>query len=137
MTHKIRVSCSKSNLKTIRDFVNSVLGEHEIPEKEMNLIIVAIDEVCSNLIIHSHSRNSADELELKITSESEILIFEIIDKGEIFNITDYTVPTMDKVIKNKKNGGIGLILVKMIMDRIQIEKSEGLNVCRLYKSLAR
>lgn len=137
MTHKIRVSCSKSNLKTIRDFVNSVLGEHEIPEKEMNLIIVAIDEVCSNLIIHSHSCNSADELELKITSESEILIFEIIDKGEIFNITDYTVPTMDKVIKNKKNGGIGLILVKMIMDRIQIEKSEGLNVCRLYKSLAR
>lgn len=135
MVHSIKISCSKSSLKDVREFAEKVLGNYDISDVDINLIVVALDEVCSNLIIHSHHCNEAEHITVQIKEEDNILEFSIIDQGEIFNITDYSVPSLDTLIKDKKAGGIGLILVKKIMDRIKIEKQDGLNICRMYKSL--
>jgi len=135
MVHSIKISCSKSSLKDVREFAEKVLSNYNISDVDMNLIVVALDEVCSNLIIHSHHCNASEHITVQIKEEDNILEFCIIDKGEIFNITDYSVPSLDTLIKDKKAGGIGLILVKKIMDRIKIEKQDGFNICRMYKAL--
>lgn len=135
MVHSIKINCSKSSLKDIREFAEKILSNYNIPEVERNLIIVAIDEVCANLIIHSHKCNETDQINIRISEVDNTLEFAIIDKGEIFNITDYNVPSLENLIKDKKTGGIGLILVKKIMDKIMIEKQDGMNICRMYKSL--
>lgn len=135
MVHSIKINCSKSSLKDIREFAEKILSNYKIPEVERNLIVVAIDEVCANIIIHAHHCNGTDEISIRISEFDNILEFAIIDQGEIFNITDYNVPTLENLIKDKKPGGIGLILVKKIMDKIMVEKQDGKSVCRMYKSL--
>jgi serine/threonine-protein kinase RsbW len=39
------------------------------------------------------------------------------------------------VIKSKRKGGLGIILVKRIMDKIEFESIQNKNICRLYKIL--
>ena len=51
----------------------------------------------------------------------------------IFDITKYEAPEIDEIIKTQRKGGIGLILVKKIMDDISFNKTAGKNCCRLYK----
>ncbi len=135
MVHSIKISCSKSSLKDVREFAEKVLANYEISDVDKNLIVVALDEVCANIIIHSHQCDEKDHITVQIREEENILEFSIIDQGETFNISEYTVPSLDALIKDKKAGGIGLILVKKIMDQIKIEKQDGFNVCRMYKSL--
>lgn len=61
------------------------------------------------------------------------MIFEISDQGEAFNILTYEVPDLRKVMIEKRKGGLGIILVKKIMDEIEFESKNGTNVCRLIK----
>lgn len=136
MVYSTKVQCQTSDLRPMRDFAWEVLLKYQVPEKEANLIVLALDEVCANRMIHSHNCNPNESLEVLIKDEGDNLVFEIIDSATVFNIADYSVPSMDKVVKEKKNGNIGLILVKKIMDTIQIDSKNNLSVCRMIKKVS-
>ncbi len=135
MIFKKNISCDKTSLKPIREFVDQVLTGLQIKGIDKDMLILAVDEVCSNIIIHAHQCNPNESIELLIIKKKEEIVFEIHDRGEVFNITDYEEPHMETVIKQKRSGGMGLILVKKIMDRIQIESRGNINICRLSKTL--
>jgi|TARA_R100000365_G_C2747314_1_gene77104 serine/threonine-protein kinase RsbW len=96
-------------------------------------VTLAVEEVCANLIIHSHSCNEEDHIVLSVEKDAEKLIFEIKDEGEAFNLLDYEMPDLKKVISEKRKGGLGIILVRKIMDEIEFESDRGINTCRLIK----
>ena len=62
------------------------------------------------------------------------VIFEITDQGEAFNLLDYDAPELKQVVEEKRKGGLGIILVKKIMDEIEFESKNGKNICRLIKN---
>lgn len=130
-----RFSCQITDLKNIRLFLTHVLQERQLPEEQVSLLVLAVDEVCANRMIHSNSCDPAETLEVKVSSDADYLTVEIIDKGEGFNLASYQVPEIQDIISRRKQGGIGLILVSKIMDLIQFEKRENFHVCRLSKSL--
>jgi len=136
MDYKFKVPCSKSKLGEIREFLQRVLSENSIPEVTVNTLVLAVDEVCANLIIHSHNCNPEDHLELrvKVKGQSEIT-FEIIDRGDGFNIANYKEPLISDIVKQKRKGGIGLMLVRRIMDEIELIEGKNKNVYRLHKKI--
>ncbi len=135
MEYRFKVSCSKNKLGEIREFIKQVLDTHKVPELEKNTIVLAVDEVCANLIIHSHNCNPREQLELKVDINGKNVTFDIIDKGIGFNIENYKEPSLNDIVKQKKKGGIGLMLVKRIMDEIEFIQGEQSNVYRLHKKL--
>lgn len=134
--HSKTFSCDKKNLTGIREFATSSLYSYQVPRKELNLIVLAVEEVCANLIIHSNQCNPNNSLNILISCKNGEFSCEISDEGETFNINDHKVPTINEVIKEKRTGGIGLILVKKIMDRIEVEMQNGKNIYRFFKEFA-
>jgi hypothetical protein len=57
MSYQYNIGCSLSNLKGIREFVRNILKDQHVPEIEMSAIVLALDEMCSNLMIHAHHCN--------------------------------------------------------------------------------
>jgi len=134
--YKFNVICSKDQLKEVGLSVSRILRQYSISEVEINELVLAVDEVCANLIIHSHQCNADEFFELNIhVKKAKGIIFEFIDSGKGFNITKYKEPSINDVIKEKKKGGIGLMLVRRIMDKIEFEEVEGKNIYRLHKFL--
>lgn len=134
MNYTITIPCVKEKLQVIRNFVKSSLQNHGLSEVEINALVLAIDEISANLIIHAHKNNPHDYIDLKIeVLEGEGVVFKIFDDGDVFDITKYKAPDLGEIIRTKRKGGIGLILVKKIMDDISFESSSGKNCCRLYK----
>ena len=136
MEYRFKVPCTKSKLGDIRDFLQQVLSENSIPEVTINTLVLAVDEVCANLIIHSHNCNPDEHLELKVKviGNSEIT-FDIIDHGDGFNIGEYKEPLISDIVRQKRKGGIGLMLVRRIMDEIELIKGKKKNVYRLHKKI--
>jgi len=135
MEYRFKVSCSKNRLGDIRKFIKNVLEKHQVADLEKNTIILAVDEVCANLIIHSHNCNPSEQLELKVHVNKKNITFDIIDKGVGFNIENYKEPSLVDIVRQKKKGGIGLMLVKRIMDDIEFIEGDKMNVYRLHKKL--
>jgi len=130
------IPCSKDRLKEIRQFVEEVLeSTHSLNQVQINSIVLAVDEVCANLMIHSHDCNPNERIEVSIFSDKQNgITFEIIDHGEAFDITNYHEPSLHEIVKKKKKGGMGLMLVNRIMDSVEFKRSSNnRNVCTLKK----
>lgn len=136
MNYQHKIGCSLENLKGIRDFVRKSLRGHVASDVVLNEIILALDEMCSNLMIHAHHCNPDHFLELSIDVPTKgQLIFEISDDGEMFDINQFSEPTLDNLVHEKRKGGLGIRLVKSIMDDVQYLNRNGKFVCRLSKQL--
>lgn len=124
-------------MKGIRSFVNNALNNHGLSDIDISTLVLAIDEVCANLIIHSHNCDPSHYLDLVISVQpNKGITFDIIDQGIGFDINAYTEPSVNELIERKRKGGIGLILVKKIMDDIQFLKVDDKNTCKLFKKLS-
>ena len=134
--HTIQVKCDLSSLKEIRAFIDERLSLM-INDKERNLIVLAVDEVCANLIIHSNEGNAEAVLKisLKIENSPDGILFEIYDTGKYFNYEEYEEPHFEEVVREQRKGSIGLILVRRIMDKVEFSHSETYNICRLFKKM--
>ena len=136
MSYNIQVSCCTGELQTIRDFVYDKLKKYELSDVVLNQLILAVDEICANLMIHAHHCNPKHTIELAIlVKECGEITFEIYDQGQGFDFPAQREPCIKDIIKKRKKGGVGLLLVKRIMDRIEYEYSDKTqrNVYRLQK----
>jgi len=135
MRHNLILSCEKTKLAELRGFLNGVLDKTQLTAITKNQVILAVDEVCANLMIHSHNCNPEDKIYLEVIQSDGKLIFEIKDSGEGFNLLEYQQPELSEVKKKRRKGGLGIMLVKKIMDHIEFESSGDQNTCRLTKLL--
>jgi serine/threonine-protein kinase RsbW len=134
MTHYYKINCVRDNLKLIREFVNVVLKELSLNDVEINQLVLAVDEVCSNLIIHSQKCNPYNFIEINIQDQNNTIVFEIIDpNNEHFDPTQYMNPNLTKIVKEKRKGGLGLMLVNKIMDTVEVVSQDTQNIWRMTK----
>lgn len=136
MNYRYKVGCSIENLKGVRDFVRNSLKNHGISEIQISEMVLALDEMCSNLMIHAHHCNPEELFELNIIIKKDSpVIFEIVDDGTVFDINQFSEPSLDNIVQEKRKGGLGIRLVKSIMDNVEYQNQSGKNICRLVKKV--
>lgn len=134
MSYQYNIGCSLNNLKGIREFIRTSLKGQDVSDLEMGAIVLALDEMCSNLMIHAHHCNPDHLILMNIHIPAKgKFIFEIIDDGSMFDINQFEEPTITNLVHEKRKGGLGIRLVKTIMDKIEYLQENGKNICRLTK----
>ncbi len=81
-------------------------------------IKLAVGEACNNAILHS---GSDETYKLEFIKQSDNLTIEIVDHGKGFSIEKYKKPEAEELQEN----GLGLFIIKSLMDTVEIETSEG------------
>lgn len=138
MKYSIKVPCCKSKLKTIRSFVDETLGQYVLSDIDLNMLVLAVDEVCANLIVHADIEDKASEecIVLNILVRKNTIVFEVIDhKDHGFDFSTYREPKIEDLIKSRRKGGLGLMLVRRIMDDVEFKTTDHINVCRMVKKM--
>jgi len=138
LNNKIKIARDPQNLKAVRDFVSTTLESMSVPAPEINMMVLAVDEVCANRILHTPKgvpESLNNNIELEIENDNNNFTFLIRDTGDLYDINSHESPDIRKLIAEKRKGGIGLLLVKKIMDSIEISRSEPYTVLLLRKSL--
>ena len=127
--------CNKTNLKQVRDFVRDSFNQNGIVDPDAYMMILAVDEICSNLMIHSNDCDSEKQIDLMLHFLGNQLNITIRDYGLAFNYEDQGENQLEKLIAEKRKGGLGLMLVKKIMDEVHYETELGENRWVLSKIL--
>ncbi len=135
MTYSFNIPPSKDKLRQMRKFVTEVLQKHRVSELEINMMVLAVDEVCANIIIHGHPGDDSEYVKINIDIKKNGVSFEIIDKGDAFDILKYNEPVLADLVKNKQKGGMGIMLVKKIMDQIDFKSTRNQNTLKLFKQV--
>ena len=135
MSKKITIACDTKCLPQVREFIGGILLKNNLNGMEAHKMILAVDEICANLIIHANENDSTKLLNVTVNVTPKKVTFVIRDKGKTFDLTKYKEPTIDRIINTSRKGGLGLILVRRIMDDIEFSSEKNYNICRLIKKL--
>jgi serine/threonine-protein kinase RsbW len=127
--------CSLNNLKNIRSFVETTLVDAQLSITDTALIVLAVDEICSNSIIHGNKENPNSLIDIDLKLIDNEVVVEIKDKGTAFNYYNYKDPSVTQLITSKSKGNMGLMMVRSIMDKIEYEHSTNSNTFRLRKKI--
>lgn len=136
MNELLTIACDPNTLPDIRKFVGGVLRDNGLPEVEAHKLILAVDEICANLIIHANNCDPTHQLHISVDVETgKQVIFTIRDQGRTFDFSNYKEPSLEEIVSSRRKGGLGLMLVRRIMDDIQFTTEKNYNICRLVKKL--
>jgi serine/threonine-protein kinase RsbW len=104
----------------------------QFPVAEAQKISLAIDEAVTNVIKHSYANQSDQPLAIEYFLAPEGLLIRIRYRGLPPDISDEEV-NLGRMIKKKKKGGLGVKLMKTIMDSLVYRTVDGENVCEMIK----
>ncbi len=138
MTGELSIPCNKNNLKVVRSFLQNELITIFNTE-DLNLVILCIDEICANIIIHEQDKTLNKNLQVSynLNLDRQTITFTIKHQGNHFNYDSYEEPHLNSLISEKKKGGIGLLLVTRIMDSIKCEQLSNYCITTLSKKINR
>lgn len=137
MKNALRISCSRQNLKQVRDFVSGFLGAVSLSDMAVNQVVLAVDEVVANFIIHANGEDENQFLNLTLVLDNRNLEVEIEDHGKtIYLPPSHQNPDLRDYIRQGRKGGVGMTLVNRIMDRVEFFERGSHTVCHLRKHLA-
>jgi serine/threonine-protein kinase RsbW len=112
------VKSSTDNLSIIREFTTSSAAECGCGEELTGKIILAVDEACTNIIKHAYKYSSNGDIGINIRFTNSTLYITITDSGEHFNPDAVPAPNLMEYQKQKKSGGLGIFLMKKLMDEV-------------------
>ena len=104
------------------------------PEQVFNLNLV-LEEAVSNVIFYAYTKEEHQEIVLTAKMSNKSLIFVLTDSGKEFDPTQ--APDVDVALsaEERKIGGLGIFLIRQIMNKVEYQRIEGKNVLTLGKDL--
>ena len=136
MPSTLRIACSRRNLQQVRDFVRTYLDEQHLSAIAVNQVVLAVDEVVANFIIHANGEDENQFLDLALAVRNQQLEVEIADHGDtIFLPEPHQSPDLRAYIRQGRKGGMGMTLVNRLMDQVEFFNRDNHTVCHLSKRL--
>ncbi|MEX0721057.1 MAG: ATP-binding protein [Balneolaceae bacterium] len=133
--HTLSVKASTEHLAEVRDFVAAHAQEIGLSEKEISEIRLAVDEAYTNIIKHAYKNSPTQTVNIEIGSDNSQLWISLIDEGKSFDPSTYSEPDIIQRIKEKKRGGMGVYLIRKVMDQVQYNRKGHTNEIRMVKNL--
>ncbi len=116
---ELQVKSKTENLSLIRDFVSSKAEAAKFSREEIENIMLAVDEACTNIIKHAYKSNPDGKINIKIEYNSDKFVITIEDYGRSFDPEKVPVPDLPRYHCEKKVGGLGIYLMKTLMDDVK------------------
>jgi serine/threonine-protein kinase RsbW len=137
-TFSLEVPSSTGNLALIRDFVTRVGSQAGLDEMEIGNLELAVDEACANVIEHAYEHDHSKQVVIRAVFDEETLRIEVVDTGKGFDPQAVQDSDIKRLAAERKTGGLGLRLIKTLMDEVHYEvipgtKNELVMVKRLRK----
>ncbi len=121
----LHVPSSTENLALIREFVSSIGTQSGLDSSEVAQLELAVDEACANVIEHAYGHDTTKEVIVRATFDGETLRIDVEDTGRGFDPDSVQPEELERLIHERKSGGLGMRLMKTIMDEVHYDIEPG------------
>ena len=82
-------------------------------------IQLAVDEACANVVDHAYEGVDPGDIEVSCCLDDQVLTIQVRDWGTGFDLAGVADPELDAPLEERTLGGLGLFLVRQVMDDVQ------------------
>lgn len=135
ITHNLIIPSATRHLAEVRRFVVAHAQQAEVNEQLIEALRLAVDEACTNVIKHAYKGDPNEEVSLTMTIESTHIIVQIQDRGRPFDQEAYRRPNVLRLSRERKSGGLGVDIIRRLMDKVEYLSKDDINEIKLTKFL--
>ena len=119
------------NLENVNSFIENFLEKSNCSAKLIDKILISCEEIFINICNYAYN-GEAKSVFLDIRLNMGKIVIEFQDFGIPFDPTSYVSKKSDRT---KKIGGLGIFLVKNLMDELKYSRVDGKNIVTIIKKV--
>ena len=129
----LKLKSDLADLEKLSSFMEEIRKELSVSEKCQFNINLALEEAFSNVLSYGFPAHAGRFIKIAITTAHGVLNVRVEDDGKPFNPLNVREPTLQYDIENCGIGGLGIHLIKQVMDDVRYERYRNKNVLTMKK----
>lgn len=135
MQHSITLTNDIQQVPQLADFVDMVCEEVGMDMAVAIQMNLAMEEAVVNVMDYAYPAGTVGNVTIEAESDDDQLQFTIIDSGTPFDPTAKEEVDTTLSAEERPIGGLGIHLVRQLMDSINYERIDGKNILTLRKKI--
>ena len=115
------------NLNEVHDWISSIVNEENLSNDLLNKLTLVIEEVFVNVANYAYT-DEIGNIDMYFKKYENIIELKFVDGGKYFNPLQKENPDINLSLEDRQIGGLGIFLVKQIMDSVKYEYVDNKNV---------
>lgn len=122
-------------LERLNQVVDEFGEKNRLAPDDLYTLHLSLDEVFTNIISYGYEDSREHLVTISIALKGEDLTVEVEDDGSPFNPLDAPKPDLEQPIEERTVGGLGIHLVRSMMDTLEYRRSHGKNILTMNKKI--
>ena len=128
---------SIAEIARVVELIEELATVQNLPAGTIWPLNVALDEILSNIISYGHEDGREHEIVVRVSLEHGLMIAEVEDDGRAFDPLAAPPPAIDVPLEERGVGGLGIHIVRNLMDEVTYNRIAGRNRLTLKRALVR
>ena len=119
----------------LAEFVETIAREKSLEQSLAMSLNLALEEAVTNVILYAYPEGSDGLVEIEAILKEKRLDFIISDSGVAFDPTQKPDTDITLGVQERRIGGLGILMVKTIMDKVEYRRENGKNILSMTKHI--
>ncbi len=116
------------SLPLVQEYVENLAQKSGINGKRLIQLSVALEEVVVNIINHAYGQKGRGDILVGFDDQAEAVVVSLSDTGLAFNPLEAAEPDVEMALLDRPIGGLGIMMVKKLMDEVHYERRNNENI---------
>ena len=126
----ITIPAQIDKLDVVQDFISAIIPD----EKLLNTLLIATEEIFVNIAHYAYTPDSGDVF-VSADIKPNLITLEFRDSGKPYDPVSKKDPDTSLPVEEREIGGLGIFMVKKLMDDVRYEYRDGMNCLRIAKNM--
>ena len=135
MKRELTFKNEEQELSRVAAFMEGVCDELQLDMHVAMKLQVAMEEMVTNVIFYAYPEGTSADITLTAESDGKEVAFVLSDTGKPFDPTAKEDADLDVNPMDREQGGMGILIVKNIMNEVSYQRLGDINQLTMKKKL--
>ena len=122
-------------ISVLTDFVTGIAREGHLDSSAVQSLVLAMEEAVVNVLMYAYPEKTVGIVDVQATLYPDSIEFTVTDAGKPFDPTAAPRADISLGLEDRPVGGLGIHLVRTIMDSVRYSREGGRNILKLTKNI--
>jgi len=132
---QLKISNELSELERVSRELERLGRERGVSTSDVSAVGLAVDEILTNVVSYAYPFGESNEVEIRARVDDDSFTVEVEDGGSPFDPTQAPEPKLHGRLEDRPVGGLGIHIVRRLVDSMSYRRRDGRNVLTLTKHL--
>jgi serine/threonine-protein kinase RsbW len=131
---QIRLAADERTVARTTAWISRFCERSQLSRAVTDALCLSLEEIVSNIVTHGYERQPG-KMSIALDYDRRTFSVVIEDEGKLFDPTQAEAPSLEGTLATRREGGLGLLLVKTLMDDVAYQRVGAINRLKLAKRL--